>query len=51
MQANNRDAGSLWDMVSAIRWIQDFTTSLADAAYLDSVLSCLKLILVTLTSA
>ena len=26
MQANNRDAGSLWDMVSAIYHIQEFTT-------------------------
>ena len=38
MQENNRDVGSLWDMVSAIRRIQEFTTSLTDEAYLDSVL-------------
>ncbi len=25
MQANNRDAGSLWDMVQAIHRIQEFT--------------------------
>jgi uncharacterized protein with HEPN domain len=38
MQANNRDAGSLWDMVGAIRRIQDFTETLTYEAYLDSVL-------------
>lgn len=36
MQANNRDAGSLWDMVSAIYRIQEFTTNLTHSAYLDS---------------
>ena len=36
MQANNRDAGSLWDMVSAIYRIQEFTTNLTYNAYLDS---------------
>jgi uncharacterized protein with HEPN domain len=38
MQANNRDAGSLWDMVNAIHRIQEFTTNLTYEAYLDSVL-------------
>lgn len=38
MQANNRDAGSLWDMISAIHRIQEFTASLTYEAYLSSVL-------------
>lgn len=38
MQANNRDAGSLWDMVNAIRRIQEFTANLTYEAYLDSAL-------------
>ncbi len=38
MPASNRDPGSLWDMVNAIRRIQDFTTNLTYEAYLDSVL-------------
>lgn len=38
MPANNRDAGSLWDMVSAIHRIQEFTANLTYEAYLDSAL-------------
>jgi uncharacterized protein with HEPN domain len=38
MQANNRDAGSLWDMANAIYRIQEFTANLTYDAYLDSVL-------------
>ncbi|MBD0268779.1 MAG: DUF86 domain-containing protein [Cyanobacteria bacterium Co-bin8] len=38
MQANNRDAGSLWDMVNAIHRIQEFTKNLTYEAYLDSIL-------------
>ncbi|NJO76398.1 MAG: DUF86 domain-containing protein [Leptolyngbyaceae cyanobacterium RM1_406_9] len=38
MQANNRDAGSLWDMVNAIHRIQEFTTDLTHEACLDSIL-------------
>lgn len=38
MQANNRDIGSLWDMVNAIHRIQEFTVDLTDEAYLDSLL-------------
>lgn len=38
MQANKRDAGSLWDMVGAIHRIQEFTANLTYEAYLDSVL-------------
>jgi uncharacterized protein with HEPN domain len=38
MQANNRDSGSLWDMVNAIHRIQEFTVNLTDEAYLDSLL-------------
>ncbi|HIK41137.1 DUF86 domain-containing protein [Thermoleptolyngbya sp. M55_K2018_002] len=38
MQANNRDVGSLWDMVSAIRRVQEFTASLTYEAYLDNIL-------------
>ena len=37
MQANNRDAGSLWDMLQAIRLIQEFTANLTYDAYLDVV--------------
>lgn len=36
---NNRDAGSLWDMLNAIRLIQEFTVNLTYNAYLESVLS------------
>lgn len=38
MPANNRDAGSLWDMVNAIYRIQEFTANLTYEAYLDSTL-------------
>lgn len=38
MQVNNRDAGSLWDMLQAIDRIQEFTADLSYEAYLDSVL-------------
>jgi uncharacterized protein with HEPN domain len=38
MQANSRDAGSIWDMVHAIHRIQEFTANLTDEAYLDSAL-------------
>jgi uncharacterized protein with HEPN domain len=38
MQANNRDAGSLWDMVNAIYRIQEFTMDLTYEAYLGSSL-------------
>ena len=38
MQANNRDAGSLWDMLNAIGLIQEFTANLTYDAYLESVL-------------
>lgn len=38
MQANNRDAASLWDMVQAIRRIQEFTTGLSFADYEASLL-------------
>lgn len=38
MQANNRDAGSLWDMLQAIDRIQEFTADLSYEAYLDSIL-------------
>ena len=38
MQANNRDTGSLWDMVNAIHRIQEFTVNLTYEAYLDSLL-------------
>jgi uncharacterized protein with HEPN domain len=37
MQANNRDAGSLWDMVQAIQRIQEFTMNLSDEAFLKSL--------------
>ncbi|MGF1515518.1 MAG: DUF86 domain-containing protein [Elainellaceae cyanobacterium] len=39
MQANNRDAGSLWDMLKAIRLIQEFVTNLTYDAYLESALT------------
>jgi uncharacterized protein with HEPN domain len=38
MQANNRDAASLWDMVQAIHRIQEFTANLSREAYLESTL-------------
>ncbi|NJL88210.1 MAG: DUF86 domain-containing protein [Leptolyngbyaceae cyanobacterium SM1_1_3] len=38
MSANNREAGSLWDMANAIRRIQEFTADLAYDTYLDSSL-------------
>jgi len=39
MQANNRDAGSLWDMLNAIHLIKEFTANLTYDAYLESVLT------------
>ncbi|HEY9663222.1 MAG TPA: HepT-like ribonuclease domain-containing protein [Allocoleopsis sp.] len=36
MQANNRDSASLWDMMQAIREIQEFTASLSYEDYLES---------------
>ena len=38
MQANNRDAASLWDMVQAIHHIQEFTANLNQEGYLESLL-------------
>ncbi len=38
MQVNNRDAGSLWDMVQAIHLIQEFTANLTYDTYLESAL-------------
>ncbi len=38
MQANNRDAASLWDMVQAIRRIQAFTTGVTFDDYQASIL-------------
>ncbi len=38
MQANNRDAASLWDMVQAIRRIQEFTANLSFDDYQESIL-------------
>jgi uncharacterized protein with HEPN domain len=38
MQANNRDAGSLWDRISAIHRTQEFTVNLTDDDYLGSLL-------------
>ena len=38
MGANNRDAGSLLDMVNAIRRIQEFTENLTLDTYLESAL-------------
>ncbi len=37
MQANKRDAGSLWDMVQAIHRIQEFTANLSYEAFLKSL--------------
>lgn len=39
MPINNRDAGSLWDMMQAIRLIQEFTVNLAYDFFLESVLT------------
>lgn len=36
---NNRDAGSLWDMLNAIRLVQEFTANLSYDDYLESVLT------------
>lgn len=33
MQANNRDLASLWDMIQAIREIQEFTANLSYESY------------------
>ncbi|MBW4540926.1 MAG: DUF86 domain-containing protein [Myxacorys chilensis ATA2-1-KO14] len=38
MQANNRDAASIWDMVQAIRRIQEFTLGLSFDDYQASIL-------------
>ena len=38
MQANNRDAASLWDMMQAIRRVQSFTAGLSFDDYQESVL-------------
>lgn len=38
MQANTRDAASIWDMVQAIRRIQDFTIGLSFDDYQASIL-------------
>ncbi|MBW4658478.1 MAG: DUF86 domain-containing protein [Drouetiella hepatica Uher 2000/2452] len=38
MKANNRDAGSLWDMRQAIERIQEFTKELSYESYLESLL-------------
>ncbi|PSN15641.1 DUF86 domain-containing protein [filamentous cyanobacterium CCP5] len=38
MSAANRDTGSLWDMVNAVRRIQEFTADLTDDDYLSSAL-------------
>ena len=38
MQANNRDAASLWDMVQAIHRIQEFTAGLSFDDYQASIL-------------
>jgi len=38
MQANNRNAASLWDMVQAIRRIQEFTANLFFEGYQESIL-------------
>lgn len=37
MQANNRDAASLWDMAQAIRRIQEFTHGRTVDEYLESI--------------
>jgi uncharacterized protein with HEPN domain len=39
MQPNNRDTSSVWDMLRAIRLIQEFTENLTYDDYLDSVLT------------
>lgn len=36
MQSSDRDAASLWDMVQAIKLIQEFVTPLSYEEYLDS---------------
>ncbi|PSB55923.1 DUF86 domain-containing protein, partial [filamentous cyanobacterium CCP1] len=36
---NNRDAGAIWDMLNAIRLIQEFTANLSYDDYLESVLT------------
>ena len=38
MQLDNRDAGSLWDMVQAIHKIQEFSSSSSYETYLNSTL-------------
>jgi uncharacterized protein with HEPN domain len=38
MAANNRDISSLWDMVNAIRRMQEFTANMTESGYLDSAL-------------
>jgi len=38
MPTNNRDAASLWDMIQAIRQIQDFIANARYEDYLDSIL-------------
>jgi uncharacterized protein with HEPN domain len=38
MAANNRDISSLWDMVNAIRRIQEFTKNITEGDYLGSTL-------------
>lgn len=38
MAAKNRDISSLWDMVNAIRRIQEFTGNMTESDYLDSAL-------------
>lgn len=39
MRNNNRDVGSIWDMIRSIRLIQDFTNNLTYETYLESVLT------------
>lgn len=38
MQANNLDAGSLWDMLQAIQRIREFTANISYDNYLNSLL-------------
>jgi uncharacterized protein with HEPN domain len=38
MSAKNRDISSLWDMVNAIRRMQEFTVNMTESDYLDSAL-------------
>ncbi|WP_289500116.1 HepT-like ribonuclease domain-containing protein [Gloeocapsopsis sp. IPPAS B-1203] len=38
MQASNRDAAALWDMISAVRRIQEFTANLSFENYQESLL-------------